>query len=167
MASKTARRTDPALWDTIRRGVLAGDRGGLPGQWSARKAQLAVLEYKRRGGSYVGPKTSDLGLVKWTRQKWRTKSGRPSLETGERYLPSKAIAALSDAEYRATTREKRRAMRSGKQFSRQPLGISTKTAKYRRNPSAGVWLAAFLAVAVFEVARCKFRVGSDLSSKFM
>lgn len=167
MASKTARRTDPALWETIKRGVLAGDRGGLPGQWSARKAQLAVLEYKRRGGGYVGRKTSDLGLVKWTRQKWRTKSGKPSLETGERYLPAKAIAALSESEYRATTREKRRAMRSGEQFSRQPLSITKKTAKYRRNPSAPIWIAAFLVVAAFEVARRKLTVLGDFPRKFM
>ena len=79
----TARRTDPALWERIVAEVTASDKGGRPGQWSARKAQLAVALYQKRGGGYVGPKTPDNALAKWTREQWRTRSGRPSLVTGE------------------------------------------------------------------------------------
>ena len=75
---------------------------------------------------------SQQSLKKWTRQKWRTKSGKPSAKTGERYLPSKAIDALSDAEYAATTRAKRKGTAAGKQFVAQPKKIAKKTAKYRR-----------------------------------
>ena len=77
-------------------------------------------------------KKSQRSLKAWTAQKWRTKSGKPSLKTGERYLPEKAIKALSDEEYRRTTRAKRAAMRKGKQVSKQPKSISKKTASYRK-----------------------------------
>lgn len=75
-------------------------------------------------------------LKKWTAQKWRTKSGKPSTQgpkaTGERYLPSKAIKALSPQEYAATTKKKREATKAGKQVSKQPKKIAKKTAKYRK-----------------------------------
>ena len=67
-----------------------------------------------------------------TRQKWRTKSGKPSLKTGERYLPESAIKSLSSAEYAATTKKKRAAMRKGKQVSKQPKKIAKKTASHRK-----------------------------------
>jgi hypothetical protein len=75
---------------------------------------------------------SQQSLKKWTRQKWRTKSGKPSAETGERYLPAKAIKSLSSSEYAATTRAKRQGTAAGKQFVAQPKKIAKKTAKYRR-----------------------------------
>jgi hypothetical protein len=74
-------------------------------------------------------------LVNWTRQKWRTKSGKPSTQgsqaTGERYLPEKAIAALSPPEYAASTAAKRKATRAGRQVSKQPKKIAAKTARFR------------------------------------
>jgi hypothetical protein len=136
---KTARRTHPALWSRIVAEVTASDKGGRPGQWSARKAQRAVALYQQRGGGYIGPKAPDNALAKWTRERWRTRSGRPSLETGERYLPTKALAALSPQEYGATTRAKRAGMAAGEQFVPQPERIAKKTSKYRkakRNPCA-------------------------------
>lgn len=134
MASKkTAKRSDPDLWEQIKAEVLAGDKGGLPGQWSARKAQLAVQRYVQAGGGYLGPKDPENSLAKWTRQQWRTKSGYPSLETGERYLPSAALSALSDAEYEETTRLKRRGLSRGEQHTPQPRKISEKTAPYRKD----------------------------------
>jgi len=74
---------------------------------------------------------SQRSLKAWGKQKWRTKSGKKSSVTGERYLPSAAIKSLSAAEYAATTRAKRRAKRSGKQFSKQPKGIASKVRRYR------------------------------------
>lgn len=70
-------------------------------------------------------------LKDWTAQKWRTKSGKPSSVTGERYLPTSAINALSPAEYAATTRAKRAGKASGKQFVKQPKSIAAKTARFR------------------------------------
>ena len=71
-------------------------------------------------------------LKAWGNQKWRTKSGKKSSVTGERYLPEKAIKALSAKEYAATTRAKRKAKKKGKQVSKQPKKIAKKTASYRR-----------------------------------
>lgn len=131
----TALRTDPELWEEVKASVLAGSKGGRPGQWSARKAQLAVAIYKQEGGGYVGPKSPANSLARWTRQKWRTKSGRPSLETGERYLPAAAIAALTPAEYAATTRAKRAGMKQRQQFVPQPEKVMQKVRPYRRRNS--------------------------------
>jgi hypothetical protein len=119
------------LWDRIKNKVQQGSKGGLPGQWSARKAQLLVKEYKDKGGKFTGEKSRNNSLVKWTRENWRTKSGKPSLKTGERYLPAKAIKSLSSAEYARTTRRKREGMRKGKQFVSQPSSIRNKTRKFR------------------------------------
>ena len=77
-------------------------------------------------------KDSQRSLRSWTKQKWRTKSGKKSSETGERYLPEKAIKSLSAKEYAATTRKKREDTRKGKQFSKQPKKTARKTRKYRR-----------------------------------
>ena len=81
-------------------------------------------------------RSSQRSLKKWTRQKWRTKSGKPSTQgpkaTGERYLPEKAIKALSPSEYAATTKAKREGTRKGKQFVAQPKRIAKKTAAHRK-----------------------------------
>ena len=71
-------------------------------------------------------------LKAWTKQKWRTKSGKTSGKTGERYLPEAAIKSLTASEYAATTRAKRKGSKSGKQFVRQPKGIAAKTKPFRR-----------------------------------
>ena len=88
-------------------------------------------------------KRSQQDLKDWTKQKWRTKSGKPSTQgpdaTGERYLPSSAIASLSDSEYAATSAKKREDTKKGKQFSKQPKNIAQKTARHRA--SRGGFLA--------------------------
>jgi len=77
-------------------------------------------------------KKSQKSLANWTKQDWRTKSGKPSAKTGERYLPSAAIKSLTSSEYAATTRAKRKGKAAGKQFVKQPKGIAKKTARFRR-----------------------------------
>lgn len=76
-------------------------------------------------------KNPQQSLKDWTAQKWRTKSGKPSSKTGERYLPEAAIKALSPSEYAATTKAKRAGKKAGKQFVAQPKGVAKKTARYR------------------------------------
>jgi hypothetical protein len=76
-------------------------------------------------------KAPQKSLKDWTDQKWRTKSGKPSSKTGERYLPEKAIKALSPAEYAATTAAKRKGKAAGKQFVAQPKAVAKKTARFR------------------------------------
>jgi len=128
-----SKKKNPGLWKRIVASVKAGSKGGNPGQWSARKAQIAVKKYKDQGGGYEGKKSSSNSLAKWTKEKWGTKSGKPSLETGERYLPEKARKALSSEEYSRTSRAKRIGMAMGKQFVSQPKKIKEKTAKFRSN----------------------------------
>ena len=81
-------------------------------------------------------KAPQRSLKAWTKQKWRTKSGKPSTQgpkaTGERYLPEKAIKALSAKEYAATTKAKRKGTKSGKQFVAQPKKVAQKVRKYRK-----------------------------------
>ena len=77
-------------------------------------------------------KAPQKSLKDWTKQNWRTKSGKPSAKTGERYLPEKAIKSLTSAEYAATTKAKREGTRKGKQFVKQPKSIAKKTARFRR-----------------------------------
>lgn len=121
-------RTNEKLWEKAK----AEAKAKMGGKHSARAMQLAGKIYKEKGGSYSGPKTeSQKSLSKWTEQKWTTKSGKPSSETGERYLPEKAIKALTPSEYAATTRAKREGSRKGQQFVSQPKKIAEKVKKFR------------------------------------
>ncbi len=129
----TARKTDPQLWEKVKEEVTKGAKGGNPGQWSARKAQLAVSEYKKEGGGYEGRKTADNHLVQWEREEWSTKSGRKSADTGERYLPKTARETLTDEEYKRTTARKRTDTRRGRQHSAQPEDVAAKAAAARRS----------------------------------
>ena len=128
--------TKPELREKIKKRVMASDKGGKPGQWSARKAQMLAQQYEKAGGGYTGAKTkTQKSLSKWTKEEWGTKSGKPSTQgpkaTGERYLPKKARESLSPQEYAATTRAKREATKKGEQFSKQPAKIAKKTARHR------------------------------------
>jgi len=129
--SATAKKTDPALWEKIKEEVEAGTRGGEAGEWSARKAQLAVSEYKKAGGGYEGKKDPHNHLAEWSHEEWGTKSGKPSGETHERYLPKAAREALTDEEYKRSTAKKRRDTAQGHQHSAQPADVAAKTARYR------------------------------------
>ena len=77
-------------------------------------------------------KAPQKSLKNWTKQKWRTKSGKPSSKTGERYLPTAAIKSLSSAEYAATTRAKRKGKAAGKQHVAQPKKIAKKRRAFRK-----------------------------------
>lgn len=129
--SHTAERSDPALWDRIKQEVTAGAKGGRAGEWSARKAQLAVHEYKAQGGGYKGRRDPHNHLHEWTQEQWGTQSGKASGETHERYLPKAARDALTPAEYERTTAAKRRDAAKGRQHSDQPADIAAKTRPFR------------------------------------
>ena len=77
-------------------------------------------------------KAPQKSLKAWTKQRWRTRSGKPSSETGERYLPEAAIKSLSPQEYAATTRAKRAGKAAGKQFVSQPKAIAKKVKPFRK-----------------------------------
>jgi len=121
-------RTNEKLWEKAK----AEAKAKMGGKHSARAMQLAGKIYKEKGGGYTGSKTkAQKSLSKWTEQEWTTKSGKPSKETGERYLPKKAIQSLSSSEYAATTKAKREGTKAGKQFVSQPKTIAKKVKKFR------------------------------------
>lgn len=122
-------RTNEKLWEKAK----SEAKSKMGGKHSARAMQLAGKIYKDKGGDYTGEKTkSQKALSKWTKEDWGTKSGKKSSETGERYLPAKAIKALSSAEYAATTKAKREGTKAGKQFVKQPEAIAKKVKPFRK-----------------------------------
>jgi uncharacterized protein YaiL (DUF2058 family) len=128
--------TKPQLRERIKSQVMSSDKGGKPGQWSARKAQLVAQKYEAAGGGYSGEKSSSQkSLSKWTKEEWTTKSGKPSTQgpkaTGERYLPKKAIQAMPESTYAASTKAKREAISKGKQFSSQPENAKKIAKRFR------------------------------------
>jgi hypothetical protein len=142
--SGTAKKTDPKLWDKIKKQVTNSGKGGKPGQWSARKAQMATAEYKKEGGGYAGKKDPENHLQQWTEEEWGTKSGKASGKTGERYLPKKARERLTDKEYADSTAKKRADTRKGKQFSRQPKAAAEKAAAARKSGQSGTTKAELM-----------------------
>jgi hypothetical protein len=142
--------SDPALWEQAK----AKARKRMGGH-SARAMQLAGRLYRAAGGRYVGKRTkAQKSLERWTDQDWTTKSGKPSRETGERYLPRKVIEKLTPAEYGATTRAKRESTAAGQQFVKQPARIAAKVAKLKGNPMKQPTPAQLAARARFaEMAR--------------
>ena len=153
--SAIAEKTDPALWEKVKSTVTRSNMGGKPGQWSARKAQLATQEYKHEGGGYKGEKTADNHLQQWTEEDWGTKSGHESGETGERYLPKLAREHLTPEEYRRTTAKKRADSRKGKQFSAQPKDIAAKTANDRETGAARSSHQGLSKTELMETARAR------------
>ena len=145
--SAVAEKTDPKLWEQVKDRITAGDKGGEPGQWSARKAQLATTEYKKEGGGYKGKKDPHNHLKEWADEDWGTKSGKPSGETHERYLPKAAREALTKDEYARTTAKKRADTRKGKQFSAQPKDVAHKTAPHHGDAAHARTKADLMALA--------------------
>jgi hypothetical protein len=146
--SATAEKTDPKLWETVKAEVTAGAKGGKAGQWSARKAQMAVLEYKRRGGGFKGEKPdADNHLLQWEKEEWGTKSGGESLETGERYLPKRRRETLTGrgvcAHHRSQARRpgRRPPVRrpAGGQSRGRPRSIAAATANGATRPRPTSW----------------------------
>lgn len=111
--------TDPDLRERLKEEIKAGDKGGEPGQWSARKSQLLASEYKKAGGGYKNAKPTEKqqDLNKWTEEEWQTADGKPAKRAGgtTRYLPKEAWEELSPAEKKATNAKKQAASKEGKQ----------------------------------------------------
>jgi len=120
--------TKPQLREKIKNRIMAGSKGGKPGQWSARKAQLLAFEYEKAGGGYRGGlKKRQRSLKKWTKEKWRTSDGKPANRPGgmRRYLPAKAWSRLTPAQRAATNRKKILGSRSGRQFVKNTEAASS------------------------------------------
>lgn len=128
------RYTDPALRDKIKEKIMAGDKGGKPGQWSARKAQLVASEYEHAGGGYKQEADEQQkSLQHWGDEHWRTSDGDKAEREGgtTRYLPDEAWNKLSKEEQDATNRKKQKGSKAGKQFvaNTQKATAATKGAR--------------------------------------
>ena len=102
MSSRIAIKSNPTLWNHVKQQVMKSSKGGLPGKWSARKAQIAVRLYKSRGGKYKGSRTSQNSLTKWSREKWDYISNKRS----GRYLPLVVRKHLSSRSRKSENRRK-------------------------------------------------------------
>ncbi len=114
--------TDPQLRDRLKDEVTAGDKGGKPGQWSARKAQLLASEYEKAGGDYKNgkrrrPRRSSIS-TRWTKEDWKTSDDKPAERDGgtTRYLPAEAWDQLTPAQQKATNAKKQAGSKQGEQF---------------------------------------------------
>ena len=125
----STKRTKESMWKRIVASVKAGSKGGRPGQWSARKAQLATARYKKAGGGYKGKKSSSNKLSKWSKQKWdyvsKGDKKKPRKKRG-RYLPESVRKSLSPSEKSATNRKKRAASAKGKQKAKYSKKVAGK-----------------------------------------
>ena len=122
-------RTKESMWKRIVASVKAGSKGGRPGQWSARKAQLATTRYKKAGGGYKGKKSSSNKLSKWSKQKWdyvsKGDEKKPRKKRG-RYLPESVRKSLSSSEKASTNKKKRAASAKGKQKAKYSKKVASK-----------------------------------------
>jgi hypothetical protein len=127
--------TKPGLRERIKNRIMAGSRGGRPGQWSARKAQLLAQEYRKAGGGYrTGrPSRKQRALKKWTRERWRTSDGKPAKRGSKmrRYLPDAVWKKLTPEQRRATNRKKLAGDKIGEQFVRNTERASEASSRYR------------------------------------
>lgn len=127
---------DPELRERLKNKVMKGSKGGKPGQWSARKAQLLAAEYKRAGGQYKKPTRTEpqKHLQQWTKEEWTTLDHKRAIRPGgtRRYLPKKAWLRLGPAQKQATNRKKVQGSRRGKQFV-----ANTRPASRARRTAAG------------------------------
>jgi len=137
--AKSLKYTKPDLRNRLKNEIMAGGKGGKPGQWSARKAQLLALEYRKRGGGYRGKLgKTQRKIRKWTREKWTTSDGKPANRPGgmRRYLPAAAWRRLSAAEKAATNRKKIAGGKAGRQFVANTAKARTVGRNVRRSRGA-------------------------------
>lgn len=132
--------TKPDLRERIKERVLAGDKGGNPGQWSARKAQLVAAEYEREGGDYKHPRTeTQEHLHQWTEEHWQTSDSKPARRDAAttRYLPKEAWEQLSPEAAKSTNRKKIEGSLQGKQFvpNTQAAASARRSATLENSPA--------------------------------
>lgn len=146
--------THPELRERLKEQIKASDKGGEPGQWSARKAQFLKQEYERYGGGYLGGKDGrQRSLTEWSQEEWQTREGEAAArdpESGEtkRYLPKEAWQKMRREQADQTERKKLSASRGGQQFVE-----NTTPAKQARKESLAPPLANYDELSVEEVER--------------
>ena len=117
--------TKPDLRRELKEEIKRSDKGGEPGQWSARKSQLLVQEYEKQGGGYKQNEKDDAAqsLEEWTNQDWQTKEGDADAQQSDmvkRYLPKKAWAMLTEAQTKEAEETKKEVSKEGEQHADWP-----------------------------------------------
>ncbi len=112
--------TEPELREKIKDELMAGDKGGKSGQWSARKSQMLVKEYEAQGGDYLNDEKTEAqkSLQEWTDEDWQTSDGKVAIrgdDKTERYLPRAAWDKLTEAEKKAANLKKEKGTKAGEQ----------------------------------------------------
>lgn len=125
-----AKKANPKLWESVKNKVLRGSKGGPAGKWSARKAQLSVAEYKRRGGKYIGKKSTSNSLSKWSREKWDYISPSSRKSKKGRYLPEKVRRSLT---------KKERSIENVRKGSRRGKWVPYSPSVARKMKKAGIY----------------------------
>lgn len=152
MAKNDEKYTHPDLREEIKEEIKASDKGGRPGQWSARKSQLLNREYEKRGGGYKGDKDENQkNLEKWTDEEWQTQEGDSRARSGDetaRYLPKEAWEKMSDEEKGETEQKKREGSKQGQQHV-----ANTEEAKQARKGSQAPPLKDYDDLSVEDVER--------------
>ncbi len=130
MATKTAKDyekdyTRPHLRERLKEEIKQSDKGGKPGQWSARKSQLLVKEYEAQGGRYKNPgqlTSTQKSLQEWTGEDWQTSDNQAAVRNGEtvRYLPKEVWEQLSEEQKEKANALKVKGSKSGKQHISNP-----------------------------------------------
>lgn len=120
--------TKPDLRRQLKGEIKQSNKGGNPGQWSARKSQLLVQEYEKQGGGYKEDKKDEAAksLEEWTEQNWQTQEGKGRARKGEitkRYLPQEVWDKLSEKEKKEAEKTKEKASQSGEQYVEWTPGI--------------------------------------------
>jgi len=135
MEYKDGNYTKPALRESIKNRIMAGSKGGRPGQWSARKAQMVAQAYRKAGGGYRTGRSSrkQRSLRKWTKQRWRTSDGKKAGRGGKmrRYLPDAVWKRLSPSQRSATNKKKLQGDKQGRQFVKNTETVGKISARYR------------------------------------
>jgi len=129
--------TDPELRERLKKRIMKSDKGGRPGQWSARKSQLLVNAYEKQGGGYRGKKDArSKSLEKWQDEEWQTKEGSGHADTGKkmkRYLPEKAWHLLTPEQKRATDEKKKQG--KGQHVPNIPAARAARSYVTRHDPT--------------------------------
>jgi hypothetical protein len=153
VANYEEKYTDPELREEIKEEIKASGKGGMEGQWSARKSQLLTQEYEKRGGGYKGQKgQSQKNLEKWTEEEWQTKEGDADArqDDGEtkRYLPKKAWENMSEEEKEETETKKHEGSKKGQQYV-----SNTQEAKRARKNAKKVPISEYDELSVGEIGK--------------
>jgi len=136
---KSLNYTKPEVRERLKKRIMAGSKGGRPGQWSARKAQLLALAYRKAGGGYRGKLgKTQRSLKKWTKERWTTADGKPALRRGKmsRYLPAAAWRRLTPSQRKATIAKKLAGDKRGRQFVPNTSRAASASKKIRSRKSA-------------------------------